>query len=162
MDAFHDYVEGIFIYIKRGEMMPEGVTSMYETVKTQGEQLDNHEERIVALEKVDAEHEERARKHEERITKLEEQSIKLENTIHTTSTETRNVMREQTEKQTEQLYDLLKTAMGIQNTKSTQNHEFKMLKWNTLSTVFLKISGGLLGLLSSGGVLYYIIQYFLK
>ncbi len=142
--------------------MPEGGQSMYETVKTQGEQLDNHEERIVALEKVDAEHEERARKHEERITKLEEQSIKLENTIHTTSTETRNVMREQTEKQTEQLYDLLKTAMGIQNTKSTQNHEFKMLKWNTLSTVFLKISGGLLGLLSSGGVLYYIIQYFLK
>lgn len=135
--------------------MPEGGQSMYETVKLQGNKLDNHEERIEALEKVD-------QKHEERIKKLEEQSIKLENTILKTSSETRDVMREQTEQQTEKLYDLLKTAMGIQNTRSTQSHEFKMLKWNTLSTVFLKISGGLLGLLSSGGVLYYIVQYFFK
>lgn len=134
---------------------------MFETVKNQGEQLVNHEERIGALEKFDAEYEEQVRKHDERIVKLEEQSIKLENTIHTSSTETRNVMREQTEKQTEQLYDLLKTAMGIQNTKSTQNHEFKMLKWNTISTVFMKISGGLFGLLSSGGLIYYYVTQFL-
>ena len=137
-------------------MMPEGGnSSMFETVKKLGEVTVNHEERIGNLET--------AREiNEKRIVKLEEQSIILENTIHTTAAETRNVMREQTEKQTEQLFDLLKTAMGIQNTKSTQNHEFKMLKLNTLSTIFIKISGGLLGLLSSGGVLYYIIQYFLK
>lgn len=136
--------------------MPNGGnSSVFETVKKLGEVTVNHEERIGNLET--------AREiNEKRIVKLEEQSIILENTIHTTAAETRNVMREQTEKQTEQLFDLLKTAMGIQNTKSTQNHEFKMLKLNTLSTIFLKISGGLLGLLSSGGVLYYIIQYFLK
>lgn len=135
--------------------MPEGGQSMFETVKQLGEVSGNHEERIGILET--------AREiNEKRIVKLEEQSIILENTIHTTAAETRNVMREQTEKQTEQLFDLLKTAMGIQNTKSTQNHEFKMLRLNTLSTIFLKVSGGLLGLLSSGGVLYYIIQYFLK
>lgn len=134
--------------------MPEGgVTSVYETVKIHGETIENHEERIIALEKVDE-------KHEERIAKLEEQSMKLENTIHTTSTETRTVMREQTEKQTEKLYDLLKTAMGIQDTRSTENHELKILKWNTLSTVFLKVSGGLFALLSSGGAIYYIIQHF--
>ena len=128
---------------------------MFETVTTHGEKIDNHEERIIALEKVDE-------KHEERLKNLEEQSIKLENTILKTSTETREVMREQTETQTEKLYTLLETAMGIQNTRSTQNHEFKMLKWNTLSTVFLKISGGLLALLSSGGALYYIIDYLLN
>ncbi|WP_419962123.1 hypothetical protein [Psychrobacillus sp. BM2] len=127
---------------------------MFETVTQHGEKLKDHDERIEALEKVDT-------KHEERITKLEEQSIVLENTIHMTSAETRNVMREQTEKQTEKLYGLLETAMGIQNTRSTQSHEFKMLKWNTVSTIFMKISTALLGLLSSGGLIYYYVTEFL-
>lgn len=134
--------------------MPEGGNSLFETVKDQGEQLNDHAERIGALEKVDEEY-------GKRIFKLEEQSIMLENAIHTTSTETRNVMREQTEKQTEKLYGLLETAMGIQNTRSTQNHEFKMLKWNTISTIFMKISTALFGLLSSGGLIYYYVTEFL-
>jgi len=94
---------------------------MFETVKGHGGQLNNHEERIEALEKGDE-------KHEERLKKLEEQSIKLENTILKTSNETREVMGEQTEQQTEKLYGLLETAMGNQNTRTTQNREFKMLK----------------------------------
>ncbi|MDI2586944.1 hypothetical protein OR571_07460 [Psychrobacillus sp. NEAU-3TGS] len=49
--------------------------SMFETVKGHAVQLNNHEERIKALEKVDE-------KHEERIQKLEEQSMKLESTIY--------------------------------------------------------------------------------
>jgi len=69
-------------------------------------------------------------------------------------------MREQTETQTKELYSLLKTAMGFQNTRSTQNHEFKMLKWNTIATIGMKISGALLGLLSSGGLLYYFVTEF--
>ena len=130
--------------------------SMFETVKDHDEKINNHEERIGALEKVDE-------KHEERITKLEEQSLILENTIHNTAAETRKVMREQTEKQTEKLFELLKTAMGIQSTRSTQNHEFKMLKWNTIATIGMKVSGALLGLLSSGGLLYfYITEYMMK
>lgn len=126
---------------------------MFETVKKQGEQLNNHDERIVVLEtarEIDG----------KRITKLEEQFIIFENTIHTTATETRNVMREQTEKQTEKLYVLLEKAMGIQSTRTTQNHEFKMLKWNTIATIGMKVSGALLGLLSSGGLLYYYVTEF--
>lgn len=134
--------------------MSEGGNSMFETVKNLGEVSINHEERIGILEtarEID----------EKRIVKLEEQSIILENTIHTTAAETRNVMREQTEKQTEQLFELLKTAMGIQSTRTTQNHEFKMLKWNTVATITMKISGALLGLLSSGGLFYYYVTEFL-
>jgi len=133
--------------------MTEGARpSMYETVRNHDEKINNHEERIEALEKVDT-------KHEERIVNLEEQSMVLENAIHITSTETRNVMREQMEK----LYGLLETAMGIQSTKSTQNHEFKMLKWNTIATIGMKVSGALLGLLSSGGlVYYYVTEFWLK
>ncbi|MEK5148751.1 hypothetical protein MKX53_17360 [Psychrobacillus sp. FSL K6-4615] len=142
--------------------MTEGARpSMYEKVRdleeqnnNQDKKIDNHEERIIALEKVDE-------KHEERLKNLEEQSIKLENTILKTSTETREVMREQTETQTKELYSLLKTAMGIQSTRTTQNHEFKMLKWNTISTIGMKVSGALLGLLSSGGLVYYYVTQIL-
>lgn len=127
---------------------------MFETVKKQGELLNNHDDRIVVLET--------AREIDGKcITKLEEQFIIFENTIHTTATETRNVMREQTEKQTEKLYVLLEKAMGIQSTRTTQNHEFKMLRWNTVATITMKISGALLGLLSSGGLFYYFVTEFL-
>ncbi|WP_419957200.1 hypothetical protein [Psychrobacillus psychrotolerans] len=127
---------------------------MFETVTKHDEKLINHDERIGVLES--------AREADgKRITKLEEQFIIFENTIHTTATETRNVMREQTEKQTEKLYGLLETAMGIQSTRSTQNHEFKMLKWNTIATIGMKVSGALLGLLSSGGLIYYYVTEFL-
>ena len=136
--------------------MPEGGNSMFETVTQHGKDLINHDERIGILEtarEIDG----------KRITKLEEQFIIFENTIHTTATETRNVMREQTEKQTEKLYVLLEKAMGIQSTRTTQNHEFKMLKWNTVATITMKISGALFGLLSSGGLIYYFVtEYFLK
>ena len=133
--------------------MPEGGNSMFETVTQHGEKISNHDERIGVLEtarEIDG----------KRITKLEEQFIIFENTIHTTATETRNVMREQTEKQTEKLYVLLEKAMGIQSTRTTQNHEFKMLKWNTIATIGMKVSGALLGLLSSGGLLYYYVTEF--
>lgn len=132
--------------------MTEGARpSMFETVKSHEEKINNHEERIIELEKID-------KKHEERLQKLEEQSLKLENTVLSESKETRTVLREQTGK----LFTLVESAMGFQSAKSAQNHELKMLKWNTLSTVFLKISGGCLALLSSGGALYYVIQHFLK
>lgn len=124
--------------------MPERGDSMFETVK-------NHEERIVSLEEAD-------KKHEERLKTLEEQSLKLENTIMAENRETRSTMKEQTEK----MFVLVENAMGFQTSKYTQDHELRMLKWNTFSTVFLKVSGGLFALLSSGGAIYYIIQHFFK
>lgn len=110
---------------------------MYKTVEEHADQLQNHEERLL---------------------KLEDQSLKLENTILTENRDTRNTMKEQTEK----LFHIVESAMGYQTSKATQDHELKMLKWNTFSTVFLKVSGGLFALLSSGGAIYYIIQHFFK
>lgn len=122
----------------------EGSASMFETVK-------NHEERIVDLENRDKEH-------EERLKRLEDQSIKLENTILTENRDTRNTMKEQTEK----LFNIVEKAMGYQNSKSDQDHELKMLKLNTWSTVFLKISGAMGALGSAGGLIYLVIQHFLE
>lgn len=112
--------------------MNEGGSSMFETVQ-------NHEERIVSLERADHEH-------EERLKRLEDSHIKLENTMMTESRETRSVMKEQTDK----MFELVENAMGYQSTRATQSHELKILKWNTLATVFLKICGGIVALFTAG------------
>lgn len=116
---------------------------MFETVK-------DHGERIASLEEKDLVREELDRQHEERLKKLEDNSLRMENTIMSENRETRNTFTEQTKK----LFDIVETAMGISNTRTTQSHEYKMLKWNTLSTIFLKWSAGIFGLLGSGGLLY--------
>ncbi|MGF9978889.1 hypothetical protein, partial [Viridibacillus arvi] len=135
----------VFIMQKKGdELMKDGSASMFETVK-------DHENRIVNLEKIEKEA-------AQRIKMVEEQAVKLENTILNENRDTRSTMKEQTEK----LFALVENAMDFQSTRTNQSHELKMLKWNTFSTVFLKLSGGLLGLLSSGGAIYYMIQHYLK
>ncbi|MCM3316706.1 hypothetical protein M3603_08445 [Rummeliibacillus stabekisii] len=117
---------------------------MFETVQ-------NHEERIVNLERADHEH-------EERLKRLEDSHIKLENTMMVESRETRTVMKEQTDK----VFELVENTMGFQSTKNTQNHELKMLKWNTLATVFLKVCGGIVALFTTGGAFYYVLEHYFK
>lgn len=90
----------------------------------------------------------------ERLLVLEENYIRLERTVTKENEETRTTMREQTKK----LFNIVEQAMGYQETRTVQTHELKMARLNTWSTVFLKVSGGLVGLLSSGGVIYYIIE----
>lgn len=125
----------------------EGSVSMFETVK-------DHEERITKLEENDRELKENFNKLSSQMLTLESQNTKLENTLLSDNRDTRLAMKEQGEK----MFHLVENAMGYQSSKSTQDHEFKMLKLNTFSTVFLKVSGGILALLSSGGAIYYIIQ----
>ncbi|AMQ06720.1 hypothetical protein [Sporosarcina psychrophila] len=125
-------------------------SSMFETVRHQGEQIDVHAIKIAALEKSDLHH-------DERLRNLEENAMKLENTVMRENQETRSTMREQTAK----LFTIVENAMGYQSARTAQTHELRMAKLNTLSTVFLKVSGGIVGLLSSGGAIYYVIQHFL-
>jgi len=125
-------------------------SSMFETVRHQGEQIDVHAVKIAALEKSD-------QHHDERLRNLEENAMKLENAVMRENQETRSTMREQTAK----LFTIVENAMGYQSARTAQTHELRMAKLNTLSTVFLKVSGGVVGLLSSGGAIYYVIQHFL-
>lgn len=124
-------------------------SSVYEAIKKHDEEIGNHAERIGALEEMD-------RQHDERLKKLEENAMKLENTVMRENQETRTTMREQTKK----LFDIVQQAMGYQSDKTAQTHELRMAKLNMWSTVFLKVSGGIVGLLSSGGAIYYMLQYF--
>lgn len=123
---------------------PQLGSSMFKTV------LD-HDERIVALEETD-------RLHDQRLRKLEENAMKLENTVMRENQETRSTMREQTAK----LFTIVENAMGYQSARTAQTHELRMAKLNTWSTVFLKVSGGVVGLLSSGGAIYYVLQHYIS
>ncbi|MER2090932.1 MAG: hypothetical protein ABS920_14430 [Sporosarcina sp.] len=118
-------------------------SSMFKTV------LD-HDERIVALEETD-------KLHDDRLKRLEDNAMKLENTVMRENQETRTTMREQTDK----LFIIVEKAMGYQSDKTAQTHELRMAKLNTWSTVFLKVSGGIVALLSSGGAIYYVLAHFL-
>lgn len=121
---------GYFYFQWIGGMgMPNGGDSMFKTLE---------------------EHTEKLHDHEDRLKKLEDQSLKLENTILTENRDTRNTMKEQTEK----MFTLVENAMGYQSNQSKQNHELKMLKWNTFSTVLLKVS-------AAGGLLYVVITEFI-
>lgn len=121
------------------------------------ERLNHHEKRLDG-DKMDIQ-ELRAydQKKHERLLDLEENYKRLEKTVATENEQTRKTMREQTEK----LFDIVDKAMGYQETRTVQTHELKMARLNTWSTVFLKVSTGLVGLLTSGSALYYIILYFL-
>ena len=115
----------------------EGSASMFETVKG---------------------HEEVLQDHEDRLKKLEDQSLKLENTILTENRDTRKTMKEQTEK----LFHIVENAMGYQTSRTTQDHELKMLKWKTLADVIFKVCGAAGALGASGGVIYMVVQHFLS
>lgn len=122
---------------------------MYDTVRRLGEKSDDHDTRISILE-------ERDQQHEERLKQLEDQSIKLENTVMSESRETRLTMKEQTDK----LFNIVDSSINYKTDAEKQEHEFRMLKIKTWSDVFLKISGGIVALLSAGGGAYYVIQHF--
>jgi len=123
---------------------------MFETVRQHDEQIIVHAAKIAELEKTD-------QRHDERLRNLEENAMKLENRVMRENQETRLTMREQTAK----LFTIVENAIGYQSARTAQTHELRMAKLNTWSTVFLKVSVGIVGLLSSGGAIYYVIQHFL-
>lgn len=142
---------------------------------TQDQQALSHEQRIAEQEKRLGIHSETIERHAERLEEdrkeieklkvrdddkhlrmleIEANYENLEKTVTKENKETRATMREQSEK----LFSIVEQAMGYQESRTSQSHDFKMAKLNTWSTVFLKLSGGIVALLSSGGAIFYIIQ----
>lgn len=56
-------------------------------------------------------------------------------------------------KQSENLFDIVKTSMGISSTRTTQSHELKMARWNHMAKVVAWLVG-------SSGVLYMILEHY--
>lgn len=96
--------------------------------------------------------------HAEQMKEMKSNAIKLETTVTLENRETRTIVTQQVEK----LYGLVEKAMGFKTESASQQHELKMLRWNTLSNVLLKISGSIVALASSGGVIYYMITEWTK
>lgn len=100
-----------------------------------------------------AEIKETLKNHAEQMKEMKSNAIKLETTVTLENRETRTIVTQQVDK----LYGLVEKAMGFKTESASQEHELKMLRWNTMSTVFLKIAGSLSVLASSGGVIYYFL-----
>ena len=65
--------------------------------------------------------------------------------------------------QSDNLFEIVKSAMGIQSTRNTQVHEFKMAQWNHVANILIKFGGGVTLLLGSGtGIVMIIEHYFGK
>lgn len=129
---------------------------MADTMLATFEKVKEHDERIQSLEESDY-------RHDERLKRLEDNHIKLENTITSENRDTRQTMQRSVEKlgeQNDDLMEIVKSAMGMKTTTDAQKHEFRMARWNTISTISLKLSGALLGALGSGGILYIAFQKF--
>lgn len=105
------------------------------------------DKRIGSLEESDRERFEIDRLREERIKRLEDNATKLENTVMVESRETRATVVEQNR----QLMTVLQSVIGFKSTENTQDHEFRILKWDRMTNLILKVVG-------AGGILYLIVQ----
>lgn len=119
---------------------------MYEKMKEHDEALINHDERLNLLEEND-------RQHEERLKQLEDQSVRLENTVMAESRETRTTMKEQTEK----LFNIVDTSINYKADSQKLDFDLKKMRTEMWTNVFLKISGGVLALMSAGGAGYWLL-----
>lgn len=102
--------------------------------------LENHEDRIVQLEKNDLEK-------ELRIKRIEDNYIRLENTIMTENRETRDILREGMRNQ----WELIKSRDEKKELESVRDYDFKKTKFEKRTELLVKI-------LTIGGVGYLLIQ----
>lgn len=102
--------------------------------------LNDHEDRIVKLEKSDIEK-------ELRIKRIEDNYIRLENTIMTENRETRDILREGMRNQ----WELIKSRDEKKELESVRNHDFRKTKFEKRTELIVKI-------LTIGGVGYLLIQ----
>lgn len=141
-----------------------GDPSMFETVKKHGELIEAHDQSInelkenyKKLERNDFEHQQKLDTLSNQMADLKTQNTELENTILKDNRETRSTLNTHMEN----LFKLTENAMSYQSNRSSQNHELRMLKWNTIATVFFKVCGAISALGASGGLIYLVVQHFL-
>ena len=149
-----DHSVGSFYFKYVGwEMEKKLGDGMYDKMKEHDDLLIKHEDRLNLLEENDS-------RHEERLKRVEVQSIKLENTVMTENRETRETIKEQTEnmnKQSDKLYDVVHTSINYKSDSQKLDFDLKKMKIEMWTNVFIKISGGVLALLSAGGAGYWLL-----
>lgn len=102
--------------------------------------LDDHENRLVKLEKSDLEK-------ELRIQKIEDNYLRLENTIMAESRETRDILREGMNKQ----WELIKSRDDKFAAEAERQHILKKTRIERNSEILLR-------LLTAGGIIYLLME----
>lgn len=154
--------------------MPKQIGSMQEAFESISEQDELLKENVIPrLEKVERDQETFAKVQEkfaEEFTKEISTIKSAQSSLELTVFKENQANRQQIDKlegtltsQNENLFDIVKTSLGMQSQRTTQNHEFKMAKWNHIANVLLKIGGAITLLLGSGtGAVMIIEHYFGK
>lgn len=110
--------------------------------------------------------EEFAEEFSKEISKVKSAQSSLELTVFKENQANRqqiDKLEETLTKQNDNLFEIVKTSLGIQSKRTTQEHEFIMAKWNHVANVLLKIGGAITLLLGSGtGAVMIIEHYFGK
>ena len=133
------------------------LNATYEKVREHNNTI--HQEILPRLKEVERLQEEVTKE----MTAMRQSQTSLELTVMKESQTTRqqvDKMESTLTKQSENLFDIVKASLGIQSTRTTQKHEFKMAKWNHVATILIKFGGGITLLLGSGTALAMIIEHY--
>lgn len=97
------------------------------------------------------------KKHDETIQEMNANYMKLENTIFRENKETRDMMRGTMDKQ----FSLIEQLTGFREASAVRESDLKKVKTEKWSDIVVKIIGLLTIVLSSGGILFAIVNAFI-
>lgn len=133
--------------------MPDGKgdSSMYKKIELIDDTLDEHGNRISALEKSDTEKTENIKLLENQFTSIKLDFTRLENTIWSTAQSTQDMMTSQNSQQ----WKLIEALNGGNQEERARKHDLAKTK----TEMFWEYAGKLTALLlSSGSILYVILE----
>lgn len=129
------------------ELMRQQLTDHQRVLEEHTEILKSHTEQLKTVTDVQ-------KKHDETITEMNANYMKLENTIFRENKETRDMMRGTMEKQ----FSLIEQLTGYKESAAVRDSDLQKVKTEKWSDIVVKLIGLATIVLSSGGILFAIIN----
>lgn len=132
------------------ELLRQQVSDHQRVLEEHTEILKRHSERLQEVSDVQ-------KRHDETIQEMSANYLKLENVIYRENKETRDMMRGTMDKQ----FSLIEALTGYKESAAVRDIELKKVKTEKWSDIIVKVIGLLTIVLSSGGILFAIVNAFL-
>lgn len=129
------------------ELLRQQVSDHQRILEEHTEILKRHSDRLQEVSDVQ-------KKHDETIQEMNANYMKLENTIFRENKETRDMMRGTMDKQ----FSLIEQLTGFREASAVRESDLKKVKTEKWSDIVVKIIGLLTIVLSSGGILFAIVN----
>ena len=129
------------------ELLRQQVTDHQRILEEHTEILKRHSERLEEVSDVQ-------KRHDETIQEMSANYIKLENVIYRENKETRDMMRGTMDKQ----FNLIEALTGYKESAAVRENDLKKVKTEKWSDIVVKVIGLLTIVVSSGGILFAIVN----